>query len=134
MVGLKKSKYGLPAGLAARPKRRPARVADLLHNEIASLFLLKVNDPRLNSVTITKVVVSDDLRQARVYFTCPASELKNAVTGLESVKGFVRNYLAQELQMRYVPDLIFKSDPAAYQAERMDQLFKEIEEEHHESE
>ena len=48
--------------------KRADRVADLLKMEIADLLLKQVRDPRIGSVTITGVKVTDDLRTARVFF------------------------------------------------------------------
>ena len=48
--------------------KRADRVADLIKMEIADLLLKQVRDPRIGSVTITGVKVTDDLRTARVFF------------------------------------------------------------------
>lgn len=119
----------MPGITGTGPKRRPARVADIIRAEIGLLLLRKINDPRVQSVTITKVVVTDDLRQAKVFFTVPGDEkAANAATGLTSAKGFIRTHLAKELGMRYVPELVFKQDLTLTSQEQMERLFKEIEE------
>lgn len=121
-----KSRFGLPKGLVPSPKRRPVRVADAIRNEISVLLLYKVNDPALQNVTITQVVVSKDLKQAKVYYGCAGEKTKQVKAGLERAKGFIRTFLAGQLQMRYVPELHFYQDTSLDHDEKMQKLFQEI--------
>jgi len=116
-------------------KRRPQRVAEVIQNEISAFLLRKVNDPRVAGVTITEVLVTDDLRQARIYYTVLGGEglMAEAAVGLASAKGFIRSRIAQVLDLRYAPELEFRADKAAARGERIEQLFKEIADEHEES-
>lgn len=125
-----KTRFGLPAGLEEGPRRRPARVGDLIMQEIAMLLLQKIKDPGLRDVTIIKVKVTDDLRKARVFFSCPDDEKVKVEKGMIRAKGFIRSHLASQLQLRYVPELVFLYDATSAQQERMDRLFKEIANEH----
>ena len=130
MVRKAKTRFGLPAGLDEGPRRRPARVGDLIMQEIATLLLYKIKDPALLDVTIIQVKVTDDLKKARVFFSCPDDVIKKAEKGMSRAKGFIRSHLAKQLQMRYVPELIFQYDPSAAYQEKMDRLFREIANEH----
>ena len=117
-------------GLGTGPKRRPARVADIIRTEIGLLLLQKINDPRIQHVTITRVIVTDDLRRAKIYYGVHGDEpIANVAAGLASAKGFIRSHLAKELGMRYVPELEFKQDLALARQEEMEKVFKEIEDE-----
>ena len=121
-----KSRYSLPQELAASPKRRPARVADMIRNEVASLLLFGVKDPRVQNITIVRSRVTDDLRTARIYFSCPAEQAAEAKAGLTSARGYIRSHLAKEMKMRYVPDLIFEYDKNQDQCDRLNSIFEEI--------
>ncbi len=121
-----KSRYSLPQELAASPKRRPARVADMIRNEVASLLLFGVKDPRVQNITIVRARVTDDLRTARIYFSCPAEQAKEAKAGLTSARGYIRSHLAKEIKMRYVPELIFEYDTNQDQYDRLNSIFEEI--------
>lgn len=112
--------------LGKSPGRRPVRVADNIKIEIATLLLRKIKDPRVYLVTITEVMVTDDLRQARVYFSCGEGEEKNVEGGLNSAKGFIRKHLAKELGMRYVPELTFVHDLSLAKKAEMETIFREI--------
>lgn len=121
---------GLPGLLGPSPKRRPIRVADAIKVEIAMLLLQKVKDPRLTGVTITQVEVTDDLSCARIYYSVLQEEkAADVAKGLASAKGFFRSTLAQSLQLRVVPELIFTHDRAALEQQRLEQLLQEIKDE-----
>ncbi len=126
MAAHKKSRIVLPAGLGPEPKRRPVRVADMLRKEIAMLLRRKISDPRIAEVTITQVVMSDDLSRANIYFSCDEKLVERAKRGFASAGGFIRTHLAQILKMRYMPELVFKRDAGQVHRERIDQLFQEI--------
>lgn len=118
------------ADLGQRVNRRPGRVAEVIRNELSMLLLRETRDPRLRAVTLSRVEVSPDLRAAVIYFNCQKSEVKDVLSGLTSARGFMRSTLAQRISLRYMPKLVFKHDLAAmYQAE-MDQVFREIANEH----
>lgn len=110
-------------------------MADLIKMEIADLLLKSVRDPRIGSVTITGVKVTDDLRTARIFFVEMGKDTcsKEVLTGLEKAKGFLRRELSRRLQLRHVPELLFTYDPSFAYGNRIESLLMEIhrEEESH---
>ena len=121
-----KSRYALPE-LGEKVGRRPARVADAIREEIASVLLREVKDPRVAAmIAITAVSVSPDLRSARVMFSCVREESDRVAAGLESCKGFLRSHLAKKLGLRCVPDLQFRYDLSVERQLEMEMLLKEI--------
>lgn len=107
-----------------RPKRRPARVAQAIQQELAILFLQGIKDPRIGAVTITRVEVSADLRRAMIFFDTSREGGGQAAAGLESAKGFIRSHLARELNLRYAPELVFKRDIGAANRDRIEELLR----------
>ncbi|MBU0674061.1 MAG: 30S ribosome-binding factor RbfA [Proteobacteria bacterium] len=124
-----RSKFALPE-LDRGERRRPARVADYVREEIAMLLIRKIKDPRVYQTTITNVSVSPDLRQARVLFSNATQDPASVAEGLNSAKGFIRSHLARELGMRYVPDLDFRYDSSIEHQAEMSQIFREIARDH----
>jgi len=110
--------------------KRADRVADLLKIEIADLLLKQVRDPRIGSVTITGVKVTDDLRTAKVFFVEMGKDECSAdlQAGLLKATGFLRRELGRRLQLRRVPEIIFAYDPSFAYGNRIDTLLKEIHE------
>lgn len=115
-------------GLGKRERKRSERVADAVQKELSMLFLQKVRDEKLNDVTITTVRVSDDLKNARVFYTThgDGSERKKTAAALKRAVGFVRSHLAKVLNLRYTPSIRFEYDLKADKVEELDQLFAEI--------
>jgi ribosome-binding factor A len=108
--------------------KRADRVADLIKLEISDILLRQVRDPRIHAVTITGVKVTDDLRMAKIYFVELAQEGIHSETliGLEKATGFLKRELGKRLQLRCVPDLIFRVDASFAYGSRIDRLIAEI--------
>lgn len=99
--------------------RRTERVGEEIRAELSRLLREELTDPRVRLVTLTRIDVSPDLRNARVYWSrmdvAPAAgEATEAETqaGLESASGFLRRRLAQALPIKRVPALQFRHDPS----------------------
>jgi len=121
--------FTLP-GLGKPKSSRPKRVAEAIKNELSILLLQKVRDPRLQEVSITKVVVTPNLKRAKVYFVVPAGRNgKKALKELERAKGFFRSQLAVRMNLRYTPELVFFNDRHSEESDRLDELFRQIAEE-----
>jgi ribosome-binding factor A len=103
-------------------ERRPERVAQLLHAELAQLLLRGLHDPRLRDVHVTAVRMTPDLRLARIFVrtlegpaTAPA-----ALAGFERAAPFIRGRVGRTLGLRYVPELRFEYDTVVDTAARME--------------
>ncbi len=113
------------------PGKRATRVGDQILRFIAELLMNKTRDPRVKGVTLTGISLSNDLKNARIFFSLIGSEtdVKEAVKGLESAKGFIKRQLGSGLGLRYVPDIIFDHDPTLESGNRLEQLLKKIQDE-----
>lgn len=110
------------------PGKRATRVGDQILRFIAELLMNKVRDPRVKSVTLTGINLSNDLKNARIFFSVMGdeSDVKQSQKGLESAKGYIKRQLGSGLELRYVPDIIFDHDPTLATGNRLEQLFKKI--------
>jgi ribosome-binding factor A len=118
-------------GIVKREKKRPSRVAEAVRNELSVIFLQKMRDPALASLSVTRVQVTDDLKYAKIYYRVMGDK-KNARPvgkGLERAKGFLRTQLAKSLNLRYTPALQFYYDETADKVEEVEQLLRDIAEE-----
>lgn len=118
-------------GLGKEEKKRSARVADVIRNELSILLIQKLRDPKIDGVSLSRVQVSDDLKNAKIYYTVRGGkkEIFLAGKGLERAKGFIRSHLARTLNMRFTPALHFFYDETAERVEEVERLFQEIAEE-----
>lgn len=109
--------------------RRPERLAESLREEISEVVGFGLDDPRLESVTVTDVKVSDDLRDAKVYVVAEGSEeeKKAAMKALQHATIFIRQQVALNLSLRNIPQLHFARDTAEENAVRVTELLQGLE-------
>jgi ribosome-binding factor A len=92
--------------------------------------LRTVKDPRVANamITVTKADVSGDLKFAKIYFSVYGNEnIKEIKTGLYSAAGYLRSYIARELNLRLTPELTFEHDTAMEHGADIMRLLKKIE-------
>jgi ribosome-binding factor A len=108
--------------------RRPERLAESLREEISAVVGFDLDDPRVESVTVTEVKVSPDLRDAKVYVLVDGSEdeIKSALKALQNAAVFVRQQVAMNLSMRFAPHLHFVRDTAEENASRVGEVLQEL--------
>ncbi len=108
--------------------KRADRVAELILVEMSDIIFKEVKDPRLHGVTVTAVKVTDDLRNAKIYFVeLGKDECSEAIkSGLTKATGFVRRELGKRLQLRFVPEIMFIHDTSFGYGNRIDKLLAEI--------
>ncbi|MBI2817234.1 MAG: 30S ribosome-binding factor RbfA [Acidobacteria bacterium] len=101
-------------------------MADLLRQELARLLERDVKDPRIGFATLTSVVLSRDLRTARVYVSILGDEDQkcHSMEGLNAASNFLRYQIAQRLNLRYTPAIEFQLDRSAEVNERLDELLR----------
>jgi ribosome-binding factor A len=83
----------------------------------------EVNDPRLRAATVSRVEVTRDLTQARVFITPGVeSEVGSVLRAFAKAAGFLRHGLALRLRARSVPRLLFSHDKALDEAAQLTRL------------
>lgn len=110
-----------------RNSSRSGRLGDLLQREISKLIRDECTDPRLGMVTISGVVVTDDLSFARVYVTILEDEKRDgSIDALNHAAGFFRTQLSKHLTLRIVPKIKFIYDNSLANGSRMDALLNSV--------
>lgn len=101
--------------------RRPERLAESLKEEIAEVVGFEMDDPRLETVTVTDVTVAPDLRDAKVYVLVQGeeAEIETALKTLRNASQFVRQQVALNMDLRHAPHLHFVRDTAEENAARV---------------
>ncbi len=92
--------------------RRTERVGEIIKQEVSKIILYKLYDPRINLVTVTKVIISPDLKIAKVYVRIHGDETaqNRTINVLRHAKGHIQSEMATHLKMRNVPSLSFYLD------------------------
>jgi ribosome-binding factor A len=103
-----------------------------LQEELKKIFNItltqKLNDPSLDWVTITDVVLSKDLRYAKLYFSHynnPASH-EEILERLTISSGFFKKQIAGAQIMRTIPELSFFYDDTEDRAQRVEALLASV--------
>jgi ribosome-binding factor A len=102
-------------------------MAEAIREVVATAVLFEVADPRVHSVTVLRVELSPDMRQARVYVTIMGSEAerRRALEGLNHAAGFIQARVAARLQTRFTPVLGFRLDETVKKSVEMARLIDE---------
>jgi ribosome-binding factor A len=110
---------------------RADRVSSQLEEEIGRLIQRQLKDPRIGFVSITKVVLSRDLRHAKVFFSTYGDEAakQRSLEGLRSALGFIRGELGRRLTLRYIPELEFHIDESMEYAFHIEEIIQQIKKE-----
>ncbi len=93
-------------------QRRLEKMSGLLRETIADLLLRKSKDPRLQSINITGVKVTADLKTAVVHYSVMGGEERKAEARAALAKGagFVRAAVGETLALKHVPAIKFEFD------------------------
>jgi ribosome-binding factor A len=107
---------------------RPARVGDQIRAEIADLLARAVHDPGIGFLTITRVDVTSDLQQARVYYTTLGDDKarKESSRALMRAAPFLRRQIGRRLRLKRVPELDFFFDESVEKGDRIERILQEI--------
>jgi len=107
---------------------RQKRVADRLQVEISELFQREMNDPRLQLVTVTRVVIDRELEYANVFVSTMGDEARQAevLAILKGAHGFIRREVGRRVKLRRTPQIIFHWDPGPEKGEQVEQLLDQL--------
>jgi ribosome-binding factor A len=112
--------------------RRVYQVGERIKELIAE-HLVHTADPRFNLVTITSVMVSPDLRNAKVYWVVSFlsgvdrdERIAEVAEAFHSAEGLFRRMLGKQLGVRFVPEVRFYYDDTLDTVEHVERLMERI--------
>jgi len=93
---------------------RIAKVSSLLKKEITLILQNDLENDLIRDhfVNISKIDLSGDLQHCKIYITSTAQDKvrKKIVANLNTAKSSIRHNLGKRIEMRRVPEIIFKED------------------------
>ena len=106
---------------------RVRRLADQIKFVVAEMLERRIKDPRLGFVTITDVRLTNDMREASVFYTVLGDEEERVATAvaLASAKGLIRSQVGQTTGVRFTPTLAFIPDAIPENAAHIEDLLKQ---------
>ena len=102
------------------------RLGEALREEIETILEGELADPRIGLVNVSRVVLADDARSARVLVAVEGgdAEADRTLEGLLAATGYIRREIAERLHLRRPPELLFDVDRSERHAARIDELLK----------
>lgn len=104
------------------------RLEGIIRKNLSEIIQFGVKDPNVGFVTITDVHVSNDHSFAKVYceFLGQDARAQAGLKALNRAKGYIRSELAQRLDIRRCPDLIFVIDETEANARHIDDIIASL--------
>ena len=112
-------------------ERRQQRVAEEIQRRASQFIREELKDPRLGFLTITAVEVNSDLTHATLFVSVLGDEREQSDTmqALRSAKGLIKRDIGDWLQIRTVPEIVFKQDTSIERGTRILQIMRGLEHE-----
>jgi len=91
-------------------------------------ILTELRDPRIRNVTVTYVEMGGDMRQAKVHVSVMGDETQQnlSLRGLQNASGFLQQKVAQRIDTRYTPRLIFVLDHGVKNSIEVGRILEEV--------
>lgn len=108
---------------------RMTRINDEILKELSQILRSEIKDPRVEVMTsVLRVDTTPDLKYCKAYISVLGNDDEKAsvMKGLKNATGFIRRLLAQRVNLRNTPELIFKLDDSVEYSIRMSKLIDEI--------
>jgi len=107
---------------------RKERLEETLRRELGSILSFELKDPRLVDITLNEIEVSSDLQTARIYVSVLEEDvdIRQVKRALEHARGFLRSTLAGRLNVRRVPELVFRVSRSVIEAQRIEALIQQL--------
>ena len=120
---MNKNKLGNPVS------QRQLRVGEMIKQSLGMIFArneAKIPNLETNSITVTEVKMSQDLKIAKA-FVLPLGG-KNAEETVNILKEFsflVRKVLSKKITIKFLPKILFEKDESFEYAEKIEKLIKQ---------
>ena len=106
---------------------RMHKIEDLLQKEIANIVVTRIDNQDIkNTVTITDIKVSKDIRNASVYFTTLKSDYKKIEKTMNILKPTIKFHLSKNIHLKRIPDLKFIFDDTVLKGQKINKLLDSL--------
>ena len=111
-------------------RQRLAGIEKEMARVISKVLMEEVKNPKVKGlVSVTNINVTEDLKFADVYFSIMGQENANTdevIEGLNQIKGFLRKRVAEEIEIRYIPEIRVKLDTSIEHAIKISKLLNDL--------
>lgn len=107
---------------------RMARVNEELKRELSNIINYEVKNSNVTGmISVTKVKTSPDLKFARISVSILNSKnMKQTLAGLKAASGFIRSRIAEKMNLRVTPELVFELDESLVYGAKIDKILEQV--------
>ena len=92
---------------------RMTRVNDEITKELANIIRGELKDPRIGVMTsVLRVETTQDLKYCKIFISVLGNDegKKKVMKGLKSASAYIRHLLAERINLRITPEVMFRLD------------------------
>jgi|TARA_B110001452_G_scaffold71497_1_gene57718 ribosome-binding factor A len=109
--------------------QRQLRVGEMIKQSLCMIFIrneAKVPNLETNTITVTEVQMSQDLKIAKVYvMPLGGKDVEEVILKLKEYSFLIKKVLSQKVFMKFLPKLLFRKDESFEYAEKIESLIKQ---------
>jgi ribosome-binding factor A len=109
--------------------QRQLRVGEMIKQSLGMIFVrneAKVPNLETNTITVTEVKMSQDLKIAKAYvLPLGGKDTEKVIKQLREYSFLIRKVLSKKVIMKYLPKLLFDKDDSFEYAEKIENLIKQ---------
>ena len=109
--------------------QRQLRVGEMIKQSLGMIFArneAKVPNLETNTVTVTEVKMSQDLKIAKAYvLPLGGKDTEKVIKKLKEYSFLIRKALSKKVFMKYIPRILFAKDDSFEYAEKIESLIKQ---------
>ncbi len=113
-------------------RNRSERLNPLLQEVLSEVIFKEVKNPHISPlISVTRVEITADLRQAKVFISVIGTEEEKEKTqkALQSAAGFIAIHASKKVVMRFFPELVFFIDRTVEHQMKIDTILRKIHQE-----
>jgi len=109
--------------------QRQLRVGEMIKQSLCMIFIrneAKVPNLETNTITVSEVKMSQDLKIAKAYvMPLGGKDADKVILQLKEYSFLIRKVLSQKVFMKFLPKLLFRKDDSFEYAEKIESLIKQ---------
>ncbi len=108
--------------------KRKDRVGDQIRKEVSQIVQKELKDPGIGFVTITDVELSDDLKNAKIFYSVLGDEKSKSDSSqaLDRAVFFIQREIGKRMRLKYTPKMRFIFDNSLEKGARIEKRLEQI--------
>lgn len=107
--------------------KRAEQIAEIIQRKVNDFFVREIEFPLESLVTLTKIEVTPDLKQAVMYLSIlPINQTGSVLKAVNKNLKQIRHFLGSQLKLRVAPHLKVVVDDSALKSRRIEKILEEL--------